>query len=202
MDRLIKRLITVIMLCPATLLVHAQVWTKQDSLRLKKLLESDQELYLNKKAIRQIDFGSGVGTPRMSEEKNWMLPDESLPEALPKPKPILTLMPYTANTPYNWDPIARKKIKVDKNTWRSVNPVVENIRKSLAEVRTGNVRLGHSGVYLNGGAIGGLDLMTVFTKNFWDKSGRERRERTLEVLRTYGDSTTVLINKPIDQFAR
>lgn len=45
-------------------------------------------------------------------------------------------------------------------------------------------------------------LMAVFTKNFWDKKGRDRRERTLEVLRAYGDSTTVLINKPIEQIIR
>ena len=57
-------------------------------------------------------------------------------------------------------------------------------------------------MYINGGTIGGLDLMAVFTKNFWDKKGKERRERTLEVLRTYGDSTTVLINRPIEQIAR
>ena len=60
----------------------------------------------------------------------------------------------------------------------------------------------HSAIYINGGTIGGLDLMAVFTKNFWDKKGKERRERTLEVLRTYGDSTTVLINRPIEQIAR
>ena len=59
-----------------------------------------------------------------------------------------------------------------------------------------------SGVYINGGTIGGLDLMAVFTKDFWNKTGRDNRARTLEVLRTYGDSTTVLINKPIEQIAR
>ena len=57
---------------------------------------------------------------------------------------------------------------------------------------------GGSGVYINGGTVGGLDLMAVFTKEFWNKKGRDNRARTLEVLRTYGDSTTVLINKPIE----
>ena len=105
MSELIKRLITAMTLCLTALLVHAQEWTKEDSLRLRKLLDSDQELNLNQDAVRQIDFGSAVGTPRMSVEKKWMLPDESLPEALPKPKVVLSLMPYKANTPYNWDPV-------------------------------------------------------------------------------------------------
>ena len=115
MSELIKRLITAMTLCLTALLVHAQEWTKEDSLRLRKLLDSDQELNLNQDAVRQIDFGSAVGTPRMSVEKKWMLPDESLPEALPKPKVVLSLMPYKANTPYNWDPVFQKKIRMDKN---------------------------------------------------------------------------------------
>lgn len=40
-------------------------------------------------------------------------------------------------------------------------------------------------------------LMTIFTKDFWDKKGRNRRSRTLEVLKAYGDSTTVLLPEPI-----
>ena len=39
--------------------------------------------------------------------------------------------------------------------------------------------------------------MTIFTKDFWDKKGRNRRSRTLEVLKAYGDSTTVLLPEPI-----
>ena len=108
----LKRVITTMALCLTAVFAYSQVWTAQDSLHLKKLLESDQELHLNMDAVKSIDFGSAVGTPRMSEEKSWMMPDESLPEALPKPKVMLTLMPYKANTRYNWDPIYQKKIKI------------------------------------------------------------------------------------------
>lgn len=104
--------------------------------------------------------------------------------------------------------------------------MAKGLRRSLDEIRASGVRFqqfgerangmmvstmvmgspiplfGGSGVYVNGSTIGGLDLMAVFTKDFWDKKGQERRERTLEVLRTYGDSTTVLINRPIEQIAR
>ena len=64
-------------------------------------------------------------------------------------------------------------------------------------VHTSAMKLGKSGVTVNGGTIGGLDLMTIFTKDFWDKKGRNRRSRTLEVLKAYGDSTTVLLPEPI-----
>lgn len=53
-----------------------------------------------------------------------------------------------------------------------------------------------------GGSIGGVDLMAPFTKDFWDRRGRNRRARTLQVLRTYGDSTTVLINEPLILISR
>ena len=155
MDRL-KRFIATMVLCLTALFAYSQVWTAQDSLHLKKLLESDQELHLNMDAVKSIDFGTAVGTPRMSEEKSWMMPDESLPEALPKPKVVLSLMPYKANTRYNWDPIYQKKIKIDKNTWRgdpfyeirhqrsysnwARNPMAKGVRKSLDEIQASGVR--------------------------------------------------------------
>ena len=41
-----------------TVVCYAQ-WSVQDSLKLQKLLESSEELKLNPKAVRQIDFGRG-----------------------------------------------------------------------------------------------------------------------------------------------
>ena len=190
-------------------------WSAQDSLKLQKLLEGSEELKLNPKAVKQIDFGGAVGTPRMSEEKRWMLPDESLPEALPKPKVVLTLMPYKANTRYNWDPVYQKKIRVNKNTWRG-NPFYEltklkiytdwakrpldaGPRESIEQIeatglrymvteRANNMAVG-SWRSVGGGGIAG-DFMRPFTKDFWNRKAARRRARTLEVLRTYGDSIT------------
>lgn len=36
------------------------------------------------------------------------------------------------------------------------------------------------------------DFMAPFTKDFWDVKGKKRRARTLEVLQSYGDSTTAI----------
>lgn len=234
-----KRLILILLVCSAALKVSAQ-WTEKDSLNLKRILKGEEDIKLNLDAVKLIDFGSGMGTPKMSEEKNWALPDETLPLALPKKKIVLTLRPYTANTRFDWDPIYQRKIVIDKNTWRgdpfyelrhqisysnwAHNPMEGGVRKSLDEIRSSGVRFHqmgerangmlvnsvsmgggiplYSGVSINGGTIGGLDLMTVFTKDFWDKKGRERRERTLEVLRSYGDSTTHMINRSLEPITR
>ena len=68
MSELLKRFITATVLCLTALLAYAQEWTKEDSLRLRKLLDSDRELHLNQDVVKQIDFGSAVGTPRRSVE--------------------------------------------------------------------------------------------------------------------------------------
>ena len=114
-------------------------------------------------------------------------------------------MPYKANTRYNWDPVYQKKIRVNKNTWRG-DSFYELCRQRFYTNRTrsrkaNEIRIGED-VSVCGGTISGLDLMAAFTKEFWNKTGRDNRIRTLEVLKTYGDSTTVLINKPIEQITR
>lgn len=230
---MIKRLVTGLLVSLVTLGVNAQ-WTAKDSLNLQRLLNGDGELKLNQEALKQIDFGKAVGVPMQPKTKNWLLPDESLPSALPeKKKLVLTLHPYTANTRFDWDPIYQKKIKVGKDTWRNdelyamkmtliytdwaQNPMDGGggFRRSLEEIQASGVRtvlmgerannmmvnkvqmipgtglsLG-KGVTMSGSTIGGLNLMAIFQKSFWDKKGNDRRARTLEVLKAYGDSTTV-----------
>ena len=52
MSELIKRFITATVLCLTALLAYAQEWTKEDSLRLRKLLDSDRELHLNQDVVK------------------------------------------------------------------------------------------------------------------------------------------------------
>ena len=229
-----KRLVTGLLISLVTLVVNAQ-WTAKDSLNLKRILDGDGELKLNQDAVKQIDFGKVGGIPMQPKQKNWLLPDESLPSALEnKKKIVLTLHPYTASTRFDWDPIYQKKIKVGKDTWRGEDPLYAlkmtliysdwaqnpmdgggGFRRSLEEIEASGIRhvvmgerannmmvnkmqmlpttgisLGN-GVTMSGGAIGGLNLMAIFQKSFWDKKGNERRARTLQVLKAYGDSTTV-----------
>lgn len=212
------------LLFAAVLPLCAQDWTPQDSLRLRRLLDGEGELKLNPKALKELEQELYMGKLRMSEEKQWMDFNTTLPEIpeVPKKKVVLTLRPYNARTKYNWDPVYQKKINIDKNTWRgnpfhelatrmtytnwAKRPLDKGMRKSLEEIeatglryrvteRANNMAVGSWQSAGGGAGIGGLDLMTPFTKEFWDFKGRKRRARTLEVLREYGDSITVQMQR-------
>lgn len=215
-----KRIVFLMLSLGMAVTLHAQ-WTAKDSVNLQRILNGKEDIKLNMDAVKQIDFNSSPTVPKMSKERPGLRLDETLPQVLEKKKVVLTLRPYTANTKYNWDPIYQKKIQTVPSNWAK-NVYDKGIRSSYEEIRSSGLRhnlfgerangmmvptqsmvhtsamkLGKSGVTVNGGTIGGLDLMTIFTKDFWDKKGRNRRSRTLEVLKAYGDSTTVLLPEPI-----
>lgn len=221
-----RRYCTIIgLLLVVVLPVCAQNWTPQDSLRLRRLLDGEGEIELNPEVLKEMGVQQPLGKQQMSMEKRWLDFNTTLPEIsnTPKKKVILTLRPYTATTKYNWDPVYQKKIKIDKDTWRgdpfyklttvfvysnwAKTPLEKGLRKSIDEIeatgmryrvteRANNMAVG-SWQGASGGGIGGLDLMAPFTKDFWNVKGRKRRARTLEVLRAYGDSVTVLSKEPV-----
>lgn len=202
---------------------YAQNWTPQDSVRLRRLLDSEGEIKLNPEVLKEMGVSQPLGTPKISMEKNWLDFNTTLPEIphMPKKKMILTLHPYTPTTKYNWDPVAQKKIKIDKDTWRgdpfyglkvlkiytdwAEKPFDKGLRKSVDEIEATGMRYRVT-ERANNMAVGGWqsasgsglkgDFMTPFTKDFWNVKGRKRRARTLEVLRTYGDSVTVIKKTP------
>lgn len=174
------------LLCAVAFPFYAQNRTPQDSLRLNRQQGEGGEMKLNPEALRELEMNSSWGIPKAVRDKPWMDVDGSFPvrPKVPEKRMVLTLRPYTANTKYDWDPVYQKKIKVDKDTWRGD-------KFYALKTPTG----GWQGT--GSGGIGGLDLMAPFTREFWNFKGRKRRARTLEVLKAYGDSTTVLIQQPV-----
>ncbi len=204
--------------------LYAQEWTPQDSLHLRRFLSGEGEVRLNPDVLKEIGIDSPLGSPKEDMNKSWLEFDSSLPvmPQMPEKKVVLTLRPYTANTKYNWDPVYQKKITVNKNTWRSSpfyeltklkiytnwakRPLDAGPRESVEQIeatglrymvteRANNMAVG-SWRGVGGGGISG-DFMTPFTKDFWNIKGRKRRARTLEVLKTYGDSISVRRNDAI-----
>ena len=212
-----KRIVFLMLSLGMAVTLHAQ-WTAKDSVNLQRILNGKEDIKLNMDAVKQIDFNSSPTVPKMSKERPGLRLDETLPQVLEKKKVVLTLRPYTANTKYNWDPIYQKKIKVDKDTWRgdefyalkilmiptnwAKHPFDAGPRETVEQIEATGLRYrvterannmavgGWQGA--SGGGISGLDLMTPFTREFWNFKGRKRRARTLEVLKAYGDSITVL----------
>ena len=204
--------------------LYAQEWTPQDSLHLRRFLSGEGEVRLNPDVLKEIGIDSPLGSPKEDMNKSWLEFDSSLPvmPQMPEKKVVLTLRPYTANTKYNWDPVYKKKITVNKNTWRSSpfyeltklkiytnwakRPLDAGPRESVEQIEATGLRYmvterannmavgGWRGV--GGGGISG-DFMAPFTKDFWNIKGRKRRARTLEVLKTYGDSISVRRNDAI-----
>ncbi len=202
--------------------LYAQGWTVQDSLKLHQLLQKQGELKLNSEALKSLQIESVMGDQKVLLDKPWLNFDNSLPTIPnePQKKVVLTLHPYTANTRYNWDPIYQKKVTVGKDTWRSdpyyalsklfiytnwaKRPFDKGIRKSREEIEATGLRYTshlEGSILVNAwssvGGPSGHDFMSVFTKDFWSPKVRKRRARTLEVLKAYGDSTTVLIKDPV-----
>lgn len=204
--------------------LYAQEWTPQDSLHLRRFLSGEGEVRLNPDVLKEIGMDSPLGSPKEDMNKSWLEFDSSLPvmPQMPEKKVVLTLRPYTANTKYNWDPVYQKKITVNKNTWRSSpfyeltklkiytnwakRPLDAGPRESVEQIeatglrymvteRANNMAVG-SWRGVGGGGISG-DFMAPFTKDFWNIKGRKRRARTLEVLKTYGDSISVRRNDAI-----
>lgn len=204
--------------------LYAQEWTLQDSLHLRRFLSGEGEVRLNPDVLKEIGIDSPLGSPKEDMNKSWLEFDSCLPvmPQMPEKKVVLTLRPYTANTKYNWDPVYQKKITVNKNTWRSSpfyeltklkiytnwakRPLDAGPRESVEQIeatglrymvteRANNMAVG-SWRGVGGGGISG-DFMAPFTKDFWNIKGRKRRARTLEVLKTYGDSISVRRNDAI-----
>lgn len=187
--------------------VWAQVWTAQDSLHLKRMLEDERELELNPEAVKAIDLDGISKSPHMHKDKQWLDFDETLPDVSAAPKKMVyTLKPYTPTTPHDWDPILQRKIRREeygkplKITTEKMKPsMVMNVKGThyymLKERANGMmvhsmtidniIPIGKNGVYVNGGTVGGLDLMLIFTKDFWDFKGRKTRKETQKILKFY-----------------
>lgn len=86
-------------------------------------------------------------------------------------------------------------------------PLDAGVRKSIDEIEATGIRYNPLANRVNNVAVGGwqpaggsgisTNLAAPFTKDFWDRKGRKRRARTLQLLKNYGDSITTQIKEEI-----
>ena len=125
---MIFRISLFILFCIIGILASKAQLSRRDSIRLKQLLEGDEEIKLNQEAVKNIQFNfapdiNDMRKPKMSEEKTWMEFNKSLPKNFNdtvqwrKPK-FIRLLPYTIFTRLGEDPVNDIIIKTRKDTLR------------------------------------------------------------------------------------
>lgn len=158
-------------------------WTAVDSLRLKNLLKNGEEIKLNREAVKHIKFSEDAETPRMSKEKRWMRFDESLPRV------ISPLSVIESDSLYNRRRITDEKLPL--LMLETYKPAYVPLPLDTLSITMGmklpppeGISLGN-GVRVNGGLFSGLDLLQIFTKEFWQFKKKRMRADTHEALKKY-----------------
>lgn len=180
---MIKSLSISFLLCVlGSLSLYAQQWTKQDSLKLSRLLSSDGEIHLNPDAVKSINLGSPLlGKPMIATESPALKYNEELP-GLPEERKdlrkVLTLRPYNAFTKRGEDPIMDRAKNEQMRRDIAMKLNLARIRENLSIGNTtvkgvvGRDPLAprpEKGFNYAGASVGGLDLMAPFTKKFWQR---------------------------------
>ena len=140
-------------------------WTKEDSLRLKKSLKEGEELKLNKEAVRQIDLNAGAANPRVYEEKRWMRFDESLPRVI-SPSAVVESDTLYDKRRITGGKLPLQMLEVYKPVYAHLPLDTLKIAMEFKLPPPEGISLGN-GVRVNGGTFSGLDLLQVFTREFW-----------------------------------
>lgn len=158
-------------------------WTKEDSLRLKKSLKEGEELKLNKEAVRQIDLNAGAANPRVYEEKRWMRFDESLPRVISSSAVVESDTLYDKRR-ITGGKLPLQMLEVYKPVYAHLPLDTLKIAMEFKLPPPEGISLGN-GVRVNGGTFSGLDLLQVFTREFWQFRKKRMRARTMGVLEEY-----------------
>ena len=86
---MVKLSICILFFIIGILPIHAQ-WEKEDSIRLKKMLEGKEEIKINEEAVKSIQFDflpkEEIHKPLDYEEKSWMKFNTELPKEFIKKK--------------------------------------------------------------------------------------------------------------------
>lgn len=176
------RLFISVVLLLLTGVCYAQ-WTAEDSLRLRKSLEKGEELNLNKEAVKRIKFDNSAENPRMSNEKPWMRFDKSLPRVIAPSAVVESDSLYDSRRLSNRT-LPFMMLETYKSTY--IPLPLDTLVTSMGMILPppDGISLGN-GVRVDGGLFFGLDLLQVFTKDFWQFRKKRMRTRTISVLNDY-----------------
>lgn len=190
---------------------HAQ-WTKQDSLKLKKLLEKEGEIELNPEAVQSIDFfrsgiGMEIGGATTNGNSGFALPytdpqlyrqyfdfDETLPSS-PFPRSAadtltkrlyMSLRPYHGIYLYNLNPVSGQRVPMSGTVGRKAYDIS---RRQIVPGQGGpmnDIRLMMIGSNMGGSFK--CNFNQIFSLQYWNFRQRRTTNKTLAALATYDNS--------------
>lgn len=182
-----KRVILLLLSLGMAFVASAQ-WTKQDSLKLKRILDGKEEPRLNQKVVNEVDLGGSNDAPRISTQKRWMQPDETFPavpyQAVDEEADTLRTKAAIGEHPAS---LGSMGIKLPKIAGIPLGGGVQLNEIAITRV-TGLPKLqvpGSARSLQVRFRFSGLDFMYIFTKKCWKLKERQRVQRTKEVLRSY-----------------
>lgn len=158
-------------------------WTPEDSLRLKNSLKNGEELKLNKEAVRRIEFNTDAEAPRMSKEKGWMRFDESLPRVI-SPSSVVESDSLYSRRRITGEKLPLLMLEIYNPAYASLPLDTLTVTMEIKLPPPDGISLGN-GVRVSGGLFSGLDLLQVFTKEFWQFRKKRMRAGTYEALGKY-----------------
>ncbi len=193
-----------LLLCTLGILTAQAQWTAQDSVRLRERLNGEGELKVNAEAVNAIRFDflpeaeKVYARPRLAEDKPWMDFRKDLPRSYTDTTRLvrrgyIRLLPYTAFTRWNEDPLAHIRPKTETDSLRHFK-----ITFQLSGIKPDPSKMnGHVDVPAgmdptitpsNSPVVGGMDIDKFFYENF-TKSGRTKRRnrKRAKAWKTYKD---------------
>lgn len=193
-----------ILICTISILTAQAQWNKQDSIRLRQLLNGEGELNINTDAVKSIQFDFNPeketvkGKPMMSQDKPWMKFKETLPKNFEdttkwiKPK-YVRLTPYTPFTKWSEDPIydriwtveGKDSLKRSKMAWRLKIKLDPHLMNGHVVVPAG---MDPTVSPSNSPLVGGFDTDKFLYESFTSRGRAIRRNRNrANAWKTYKD---------------
>ena len=178
-----------ILLCTLAALTAQAQWSKQDSLRLQQLLNGEEELIINKEAVKSIHFDfkptkdAIQGSPMISQDKPWMKFLDALPRNFGdttqwiKPQ-YVRFTPYTPYTRWDEDPVNDPIITNEKELKISmVLNVNSAIKYDVREQRVILTGKNNNAIQVSVGATYTFDAEKLLYENLTTRGRAIKRNR-------------------------
>lgn len=177
---------------------YSQYLTAEDSLALSHILSREGEVQLRLNLNNTEDGNLLFADLKTSDNAHALEFDNTLPfirnVSEEAEENRLALHRVYSASHSDKEPSFKNKAEIDWEQWMKKNSDISPGHTVSEAFKLKG--MGRPGV---AGNLQHIGLNTFFTKSFWDFKGSAQRKKTIEVLRTYGDSLAISAKPIIEQ---